>query len=316
MSATYALDQVPDQTGKNILITGATSDIGLATAKLLAVKGGHVIMACRDLEKAQPLADEISTEVTAAGGRASALLLDTMDLDAIDSFVEELEVDRLDSVVLNASIIGVGYRAILTRSAKYTQMESHMACNVVGHFYLVHMLMELLKASPEVRVVFVTSADVPYTNSISYDVFTGIAPEKYSQIRAYWESKLGVMWLAHELERRFNAADVEATAVAAHPGYVQCELVMKDDSWMVGMAIHATQGIIMPPAGGALVLAVAATLPKDLLPEKPFFAPSGPLGMTGLPSTDVAMSEHVRNDEQAKKLWDTCEELCGVQTAI
>lgn len=316
MSKTYALDDVPDQTGKNIIVTGASSGIGLATAKMLAAKGGHVIMACRNMDKAQPLADEITTEAAATGGKATVLRLDTTDLDTIDAFVKQLDVERVDSVILNAGIMGVAYREVTTRSTKYTKMESQMACNVVGHFYLVHMLTTLLKASPGARIVFVSSQFAAQVKAISYDVFTGLAPEKYALMGSYKESKLGDMWLAYEMEKRFKAAEIDATAVVSHPGCVKSGLQASNQNWIAGMMLSATKAVAMMPEGGALVLAVAATLPKDELPEKPYFSPSGVLGMRGTPTASAALPAHGRDDEQAKKLWETCEELCGIQTSF
>lgn len=316
MSKPFALEDVPDQTEKNVIITGASSGIGLATAKLFALKGAHVIMACRNLDKAQPLADEITTEATDAKGRATVLRLDTTDLDSIDSFVKELDIQRIDSVILNAGIMGVAYREVATRSTKYTKMESQMAANLVGHFYLVHSLTPLLKSSAGARVVFVSSLFAGQMKTISYDVFTGLAPEKYAAMGSFRESKLGSMWLAYELEKRFKAAEVDATAVVAHPGLVKSGMQAGGQSWAMGMMLGATKMVSMMPEGGALVLAMAATLPKDKLPEKAYFAPSGVLGVRGPPTAGAALPAHGRDDEEAKKLWETCEELCGAKASI
>lgn len=319
MSKTYSLEDVPDQTGKNIIITGASAGIGLTVAKILAMKGGQVIMACRNLDKAKPLADAINTDAAATGGKATVLRLDTTDLASIDSFVKELSVDRLDSVVLNAGIMAVAYREVDTRSTKYTKMESQMACNVVGHFYLVHVLTSLLKASPGVRIVSVASASTAQTkakDSINYDVFTGLAPEKYSPMASYSESKLANLFLVHELQRRFKAAEIDGNAVAAHPGYTRTTIQDSSTSWILKVGLTLTRMMSMPMEGGALILCVAATLPKDQLPEKPYFAPSGLLAFTGPPSASGVMPAHGRDNDQAKKLWEKCEELCGVETSI
>lgn len=86
MSKTYSLDDVPDQAGRNILITGASSGIGLALAKELTMKGGNVIMACRNLDKAQPLADKINTAAAKTGGKATVLRMDATDLYSLGTW--------------------------------------------------------------------------------------------------------------------------------------------------------------------------------------------------------------------------------------
>lgn len=311
MPKPYFLDDVPNQAGKNIVITGASSGIGLAAAKMLTMKGGHVIMECRNLDKAKPVANKINIEAAATGGKATVLHLDATDLESMDAFARDLGVERLDSVILNAGVMGVPYREVPTRSTKYPKMEMQMACNVVGAFYLVHAFSSLLKASPGVRVVFVSSMFAEHVEEISYDVFTCTAPEKYSPLCGYKESKLGDMWLADELETRFRAAGIDASSVAAHPGYTRATGIVDD---FAGPPMSDEGMVGMPPEGGALILSIAATLPKRQLPEKPYFGPSE--GMSGPPTADAAMPLYGRDDEKTKKLWETCEELCGVITTF
>lgn len=316
---TFSLDDVPDQTGKSIIITGASSGIGLSAARMLAKKGGHVIMACRNLEKAQPLADSINEDAAAVGGKATVLRLDTTDLDSIDAFAKELKVERLDSLILNAGIMAVPYHEIATRSAKHPKMESQMACNVVGHFYLVHALKGLLRASPGVRVVFVASIAATITkptDSITYDVFACASPLAYNASSAYNESKLGCLLLAHELRRRCAEWRVDASVVPMHPGIVKTGLFDNATGFIVNLFVTVTKLFRMGVDEGGLILAVAGALPNERVPEKAYFAPNGTAEYTGRPWAEGKMPKQGVDGVQAKRLWEMCEELCGVKTEI
>eukprot|EP00178_Gracilaria_changii_P019133 TRINITY_DN55646_c0_g1_i1.p1 TRINITY_DN55646_c0_g1~~TRINITY_DN55646_c0_g1_i1.p1 ORF type:complete len:320 (-),score=61.80 TRINITY_DN55646_c0_g1_i1:2986-3945(-) len=318
---TFTLEQVPSQAGKTIVITGASSGIGLVATRMLAAKGAHVIMACRNLQKSQPLSDEINASAAEAGGKTSLIQLDTTDLDSIDAFVDSFQKEhhKLDVLLLNAGIMMVNWRTIPTRSTQHPQMESHMACNVVGHFYLTHKLLPVINNSPGARIITVSSmaADqTKKTNSIDYDVFLARQPTKYSPIGVYSQSKLADLLLAHELDKRLKAAGIDAFAVASHPGYSRTPLQHRVDSAWQRFLFKTLSYLGMPAEGGGLVLVRAATMSKEEMPEKPYFGPDGMMGWVGSPAANVKMCSQGRDDEQSLKLWQTCEELCGVKTDI
>lgn len=313
----FSLDDIPDQTGKNIIITGASSGIGLSASRMLAKKGAHIVMACRNLEKAQPLADSINEDSTSSGGRATVIRFDTTDLASIDSFAEALDLDRLDSLILNAGIMAVPYREVPTRSTKHPKMESQMACNVVGHFYLVHKLTPLLRASPGVRIVPVSSMGAKWTrqtDSITYDVVTCSSPASYVATSAYSESKLGNLLFAHELNHRLVNAGIDASVAPMHPGTTNTDLGRDVSNFMLKLLIPFANLFTMSVDGGGEILAVAGTLPTERLPENPYFGPKGLLEYNGPPIADGKMPPQGRDGTQSKKLWEMCEELCGVKT--
>lgn len=315
----FKLENVQDLSGQNFIITGASSGIGLSASRMLVSKGAHVVMACRNLNKTQPLADDINSSVGSCGGKASVIRLDTTGLDSIDQFVPallELGVDRLDGLLLNAGIMMVAYREIDTRSDKHPKMESQMACNVVGHFYLTHVLMDLIKKSPGVRVVATSSLMAKKTKNINYDVFFCEKPDKYSGVEAYCNSKLGDLLLVHELERRFKKAGLDAVAFGTHPGYTWTALQTKIDGVVMGAFAKFTAFVSMESDGGALPLVMAMTMPKEKSPDKPYFVPGGLFELRGAPIATGCLPKQGRDDEQALRLWEACEELCNMKSVI
>lgn len=318
----FTIDDVPSQTGKVIIITGASSGIGLEAARILAKKGAHVIMACRNLEKSQPLADEINADSAEAGGKATLIRLDTTDLDSIDSFSNELQaasVTQLHVLLLNAGIMMVQWATRPSRSEQHPQIESQMSCNVVGHFYLVQKMLPLIRSTAGARVITVSSVAADQTkptDSINYDVFLAKTPEKYNQINSYCESKLSCLLLAHELDRRFKQANIDAFAIAAHPGYSRTALQPRSESLFFKIIMYLSMPFSMKAEGGGLVLAMAATADRAQLPPEPYFTPCGFQGLYGAPVANGKMCAQGRDDAQALKLWDTCEELCAVTSDI
>lgn len=309
------LDDIPDLTGKKIIITGASSGIGLAAARILARRGAHVVMACRSLGKAQPLADAINAEAGSAGGSASVVQVDTTNLNIIDAFADQLDLPCVDVLILNAGVMAVPYQEVATRSSLHPRIESQMACNVVGHFHLLHRLLPLLRSAASARVVTVSSVAAERADAgIDYDVFLGRAPARYSPVDAYCQSKLACLLLAHEFGRRCAAAGVDVHAVSAHPGYAWTSLQDGMQSMALRVLGALTRWVSMSAEEGGLVLAVAAALPRERMQARRYFGPSGFRGLRGPPTAEAVMPEGGRNDAQASRLWDVCEELCGVKT--
>lgn len=311
------LADIPDQTGKKIIVTGASSGIGLAAARILAKKGAHVIMACRNLAKARPLADSVNAEagVRLVGGSARVLRIDTTDLDSIDSFASLLDLPRLDALILNAGIMAVPYCEVQTRCSQHPRMESQMATNAVGHFYLLHKLLPLILASPGPRVVTVSSVAAERTSGIDYPVFLASSPSTYSPVDSYCQSKLACLFLSHEFRNRCRLSNVDVDVVAAHPGYVWTSLQDGMQSVPLRLLGALTRWVSVSADEGGLVLAVAAAYPSERCPAGAYFGPSGFKGLRGAPTADAGMPAQGRDDAQAGRFWKMCEELCGVRTS-
>lgn len=181
-----------NQSGRTILVTGASSWIGFAATRMLVSKGARVVMGCRNMEKSTPLAGEINQ--CGLPEKATLLRIDTTDFESIDQFVTSLVDDQainvLDVVVLNAGIMTVEYKQIASRSKDNPRMESHMACNVVGHFisrsYYFRCSPPLVRESSPLLPVLLARTD-----SINYDMFLcNSSTASYDKIASYNESKL------------------------------------------------------------------------------------------------------------------------------
>ena len=312
---TFSLDDVPDQTGKVVVITGASSGIGLECTKMMVSKGAHVVMACRSVAKAQPLADEINDK---GPGKATVIRMDTTELGSIDTFAKslaEVGVESINALILNAGIMMVPHKEIESRSEAHPKMESQMACNVVGHWYLAHVLLPVVRSSPGCRVVWVSSIAADYSKGVDYESF--YCGGKYDKVQAYYDSKLGDLLIAAELQRRYKEAGVDARSYGAHPGYSNTALQGRaEQSIILTLWIIFCRPFRMEADGGGKVLALAAGLPDGKLPEQPYFVPNGLGAMSGSPTPTGRLPKPALDEEAAKKLWEACEELCAVKSSI
>ncbi|MCD4686598.1 MAG: SDR family NAD(P)-dependent oxidoreductase, partial [Anaerolineae bacterium] len=147
----WTTNDMPNQTGKVAVVTGANSGIGFEAARALAAKGAQVVMACRSLEKGQAARDKISREHPAA--QVELLPLDLAGLDSVRRFARELgaKYNRLDVLVNNAGIMMNPY------SKTADGFESQFGTNHLGHFALTGLLIDLLLKTPGARVVNVSS---------------------------------------------------------------------------------------------------------------------------------------------------------------
>ena len=205
----WSLDDIGDQTGRVVLITGANSGIGLETARALADHGAHVVMACRDIEKAQRAADKLENDLDQSS--FELLALDLSDLVSVRRAAEQFRSEhaRLDLLINNAGVMGTPYRQTADG------FELQMATNHLGHFALTGLLLDRLLTSGRSRVVTVSSL-MHRNGHIDFDDVAGL------KIRNTWQhygaSKLANLLFTAELSRRLLADGETAIAVAAHPG--------------------------------------------------------------------------------------------------
>lgn len=206
---------LPDAHGRTIAITGANAGVGYFTAEQLAGAGTHVILACRDQERAEAAVAAIRRRVP--GARVEATPLDVADRASVDAAADALlERERLDGLILNAGIV----HAPRTRRTDRYGNELVLATNVLGHFRLVARVLPVLErtavATGSARIVSLGSLATRLGRLRLDDLQL---ERSYTSWRAYAGSKIALQAFGFELERRLRAAGSGVTSLVVHPGY-------------------------------------------------------------------------------------------------
>ena len=293
---TWTTDDIPDQTGRVALVTGANAGLGLEISTRLAEHGASVLMACRSTEKGERAAAQVRAAVP--GAQVEVVRLDLADLASVDALAADLDrrLDRLDLLVANAGLMAVD------RSRTADGFETQLATNHLGHFALVAATADLLAAAPAARVA--TMSSVGHRNGrLDFDDLMG--EHRYGRWRAYFQSKLANLLFTAELHRRLTAAGARTIAVAAHPGVSRTDLGTEGG----GLGNRALASL---PFGaqsvevGALPMLRAATAPDVAGGE--FYGPR--FLVVGHPVRETP-SRRARRAEDAARLWDVSVALTG-----
>lgn len=295
MNTKWTTQDIPDQTGKTAIVTGANSGIGLETARVLAEKGATVVLACRNLKKASVAKDAIT-----AGHRHAKLEvipLDLADLGSVRAFVASFTArhDQLNILVNNAGVM----TPPLTKTRDGFELQ--FGGNHLGHFALTGLLLGSLQKTLNARVVVVGSIAARF-GKIDFENLN--AERRYDPMAAYGQSKLANMLFCYELGRRLQASTGNPLVVAAHPGWTASNLQQHSSSSRFFNPLFAQS-----PLMGALPSLYAATA-SDVR-NGDFFGPSGFLELRGHPKR-VRSSALADDLELAKKLWSISETLSGV----
>ncbi|MGC4941951.1 oxidoreductase [Kribbella sp. DT2] len=297
----WSTADIPDQTGRHALVTGATSGIGFATALELLRRNADVVIAARNPDKTA----QAAAELTARAGRAPQTVeLDLADLTSVQHAAEQLAktYDRLDLLVNNAGVMATPYRQTLEG------FELQVGTNHLGHFALTARLMPLLRQADQPRVVTVSSFMHKTVRGISKADFT--AESGYRKWESYGKSKLANLLFMLELSRR--AGDTLVSA-GSHPGYASTHL-QAAGAELAGRQLQArvfgaaTRLVAQSAAAGAWPSLYAATQPD--LRSGSFVGP-GFLGYRGAPKPATPTST-ARDPELAKRLWAWSVEATGV----
>lgn len=297
---TWTAADIPDQTGRTAIVTGANSGLGAAIARELARAGAAVVMAVRNLEKGERSADEIRDRVPAA--TLELRRLDLADLASVRAFASETS-GPVDLLIDNAGVMAPPRRE--TKDG----FESQIGSNHLGHFALTGLLLPRLLATPAPRVVAQSSGAHRIPGGIRFDDLQW--ERGYNNWRAYGQSKLANLMFAFELQRRAVAAGSALRAMAAHPGYARTNLQFAGPPWYEQLVMRITNPLLGQSADmGALPALYAATVPD--LPGGTFVGPGGFMEQRGHPKVVSATGKAY--DEQAwRRLWEMSEQLTGVR---
>ena len=297
---------VPDQSGRTIVVTGANSGIGFEAASTLTAAGAHVVLACRDPLRA---ADAVA-RLRSRHPRASleSLPLDLASLASVRDFAKAFadRHARLDVLANNAGVMAI------PRRTTADGFEMQLGTNHLGHFALTGLLLPRLLATPGARVVTVSST-AHRGGRMRFDDLQG--ERSYTRWGAYGQSKLANLLFSYELDRRARAAGRDLVAAACHPGYAATNLQfvgarMDGSRFMEGLMSWANRVFSQDAAMGALPTLYAATAPG--VRGGDYYGPDRLFETWGHPKK-VGSSGRSRDLEAARRLWAVSEELTGVR---
>ncbi|MFJ8330793.1 oxidoreductase [Streptomyces sp. NPDC094437] len=300
MSRWNAAD-IPDQTGRTAVVTGANSGLGYVTARELARKGAHVILACRDETRGNDAVGRLRDEVPHAHVEFGHL--DLGNLRSVREFAAGFGPERLDLLVNNAGVMAPPY------GTTADGFETQFGVNHLGHFALTGLLLPHLRAAPGARVVTVSSM----MHALADLDFADLNSERgYRRWIAYGRSKTANLLFTHELARQ--AGTDGPIAVAAHPGYAATNLQTAgpraEGRRAVERVVEIGNRVVAQSAeAGALPTLYAATAP-DIRPGT-FWGPSF-LMWRGAPAPSW-QAARTRNNTTAHHLWHTSEQLTATK---
>jgi NAD(P)-dependent dehydrogenase (short-subunit alcohol dehydrogenase family) len=293
---------IPDQSGRTAVITGANTGLGYETAAALAAKGAHVVLAVRNLDKGRDAVQRI----TAATPGASVALqeLDLTSLDSVRTAADELRDanDTIDLLINNAGVM------MTPKSTTKDGFELQFGTNHLGHFAFTGLLLDRVLAAPGSRVVTVSSTAHRFVRGIRFDDLQW--ERDYSRARAYGQSKLANLMFTYELQRRL--AGTNSIAAAAHPGGANTELT-RNVPPLIAAATRPLERFMQAADMGALPTLRAATDPGVLGGQ--YFGPDGFAEQRGYPKV-VASTQASHDTDAQRRLWAVSEELTGVTFPI
>ena len=305
----WTASDIPDQSGRVAIVTGANSGLGSETALALAAKGAHVVLACRDASRAQAALDAIRSAAPQAS--VEVLPLDLASLASIRAFAEAFTArhTRLDLLCNNAGVMAI------PRRNTADGFEMQLGTNHLGHFALTGLLLPRLLDTPRSRVVNVSSS-AHRPGRIHFDDLQ--LERGYAKWRAYAQSKLANLLFTFELDRRLRKAGASVISVAAHPGYASTNLQtvgakMEGSKLAERIFEFGNRLFAQSAAMGALPTLYGATAPG--VQGGDYFGPDRFFESRGHP-TKVGSSARSKDTADAARLWEISEQLTGVRFGL
>ena len=292
-SSRWTAADLPDLSGRTVVVTGASSGLGAVTARELARAGAHVVLAVRDVAKGEGVAASFT-------GDWEVRALDLTSLASVRAFAEGWN-GQLDVLINNAGIMAV------PQGKTEDGFESQFGTNHLGHFALTNLLLPRIGD----RVVTVSSGahriGKMHLDDLNWE------HRRYDRWRVYGQSKLSNLLFTSELQRRLTEAGSAARAVAAHPGYASTHLQSHTGSRVNGVVMGIGNRLLaQSDEQGALPTLYAAT--QDV-PGDAFVGPDGFMEQRGYPKL-VGRSKAARDADAARRLWALSEELTGVPSGV
>lgn len=301
-------NNIPSQTGRIVLVTGANSGLGLETTRVLSGKGAQVIMACRNVKKAEEARDSILKENPEAH-----LHLMTLDLGSLASarqFATDFraQYDHIDLLYNNAGLMAMPY------GKTADGFETQLGVNHLGHFALTGLLLDLIMNVPNSRIVTVSST-AAWFGRMNFDDLQ--SEKSFTRYGAYGQAKLANALFAFELQRRLSEVGSPTLSLAAQPGFVYTELQKRavhegGNGLEGGLYEFLGRVLAQPVAMGTLPQLYAGVAPDVKGSE--FYSPER-FYVFGYPKA-IRAPKRAYNTEDAQRLWQISEELTGVKYAF
>jgi NAD(P)-dependent dehydrogenase (short-subunit alcohol dehydrogenase family) len=288
----WSTSDIPDQSGRTVVVTGANSGLGAETAKALAAAGAQVILACRNTQKADVVAREI-------GSAATVAQLDLADLDSVRTFADGLT--GADVLINNAGVMAIPHK----RTAQGFEMQ--IGTNHLGHFALTALVLDKITD----RVVTLSSSMHQIGRIDLGDL--NWETRKYRRWRAYGDSKMANLMFGKELADRLAAAGSTTTSVIAHPGYAATELQGRSETVEDVFMNLANKVVAQSAAAGALPTLYAATSPDAA--NGTFYGPTQMFGSRGAPGVS-GYNKRADNTAIRDGLWAVSEKLTDTTFAV
>ena len=298
--AKWTAADIPNQTDRVAVITGANTGLGYETALALADHGAHVVLAVRNLDKGK----DAAARITAQSPHADVALqeLDLTSLESIRAAAQQLrsDHDRVDLLINNAGVMWT------PKSTTKDGFELQFGTNHLGHFAFTGLLLDRLLPVAGSRVVTVSSIGHRIRADIHFDDLQW--ERSYNRVSAYGQAKLANLLFTYELQRRL-ASHGTTIAAAAHPGGSNTELT-RNLPPLLGRVFSVVEPLVAQDAAiGALPSLRAATDPGVVGGQ--YYGPDGFGEMRGYPKV-VASSAKSHDVERQRRLWAVSEELTGV----
>jgi len=295
----FSTADIPDLSGQTAIVTGASSGLGLETAKALTAHGARVILAVRDLDRGRRAASAVRVQGKGSGA-TEVRLLDLASLESVRTFASDWS-GPVDLLINNAGVM------IPPLSRTADGFELQFGTNHLGHFALTNLLLPSIGGGGRVVTV---SSDAHKGGSIDFDDLNW-ERKRYRAWRAYSQSKLANLLFTAELQRRLTEAGSTVLSVAAHPGYAATNLQSGSGSAITRFAMEklGNRLLAQDARGGALPTLYVAT--ADVAGNT-FAGPSGFAGLRGAPAP-CSRSKAASDPETASKLWDASEQMTGVR---
>ena len=287
MASHWSPDRLGNLGGKRIVVTGATSGVGLATARALAGAGAQVILAVRNLELGAQRASEM-------GGETSVVKLDLADQASVRAFPSLFDGD-FDILINNAGVVAQSRRDTVDG------FEVTMATNFLGPFALTNLLFARVRS----KIINVGS-DAHKSATIAFDD-PHLRSQKWSAFPAYARSKLAVMLWGLELDRRLRAAGTPVTSYLTHPGFVASNLSNVSEKRAMA-AFHAAVKTVASVIGNDIDAGAAPTLYciTEPIPPGSYVGIDSRLGLKGSPTLSGRAADACDYDDAAR-LWEFAE---------